>query len=108
MSFSGTRRSVKKKPVRVYEMKRLGVQLLEIVALISFFVGIGIDNLAVMAAAAAAGWAAVALSYMNFRKDMAKRSPEKRDALSVPKFTLYIAFTLAAALTLMTALSLVT
>ncbi len=106
MSFSGTGRS-KRKPLRVYNWQRLGVQLMEIAALLIFFVGIGLESLPIMLGAAAVGWGAVALAYNNFQKDMAKRSPERRDSLSVPKLAMYIAFTLAAALTLMALLTIV-
>lgn len=107
MSFSGTGRS-KKQPLQVYDWKRFVARVMEIAALMVFFVGIGLDSLLTMLVAAVIGWGAVALAYSTFKEDMAKRSPERRDTLSVPKVSMYIAFTLAAAITLMTVLTVFT
>lgn len=116
MSFSGTKRNKPKKksalianamkrPTDRRILKRLGVQALEVAALVLFFVGLGVDSIIVMAGAALIGWIAVALAYMNFQQAEAKLDLEKRDTISMPKVALYIAFTLAAALTIMTALT---
>jgi len=107
MSLSGSGRSVKDKTLKVFDATRLMVQLLEIGGLIVFFAGIGLDEILLMGAGAMLGWGATALAYHNFQKDMAKRTPDRRDAMSVPKLALYIAFTVASALTLMTLLSVV-
>lgn len=104
MSLSGIRKSGKKVPLPTDGLRRVAVQVLDVLALMVFFVGIGMGELLVMAAGAALGWAATGLAYHNFQRDVAKR-PDRRDAMSVPKISMYIAFTVAAALTLMTALS---
>lgn len=106
MSLSGIGRSGRKAPP-AYNMRRAAVQVLEVVALMVFFVGIGMGQLPIMAAGAAIGWGATGLAYYNFQDDV-KRRPDRRDAMSVPKASMYIAFTVAAALTLMTGLSLLT
>lgn len=106
MSFSGAGRRDKKEPLQTYNMRRVAVQVLEVLALMVFFVGMGLGGLVVMAAGAALGWGATALAYYNFQDYIVKRRPDRRDAMSVPKASMYIAFTVAAALSLMTALSL--
>ncbi len=108
MSFSGTGRSSKKEPLQTYNMRRVGVQILEVFALMVFFFGMGVGELLVMAAGAALGWGATGLAYYNFQDNIVKRRPDRRDSMSVPKASMYIAFTVASALTLMTALSMFT
>ncbi len=105
MSFSGAGRRDRKEPLQAYNMRRVAVQVLEVLALMVFFVGMGLGELAVMAAGAALGWGATAMAYRNFQDDIVRRSPDRRDAMSVPKASMYIAFTVAAALSLMTVLS---
>jgi|GEM_PF-1515271 len=117
MSFSGNKRSKPKKksalianatkrPMDRRILNRLGVQFLEIVALVLFFVGVGLDNLVVMIVAAVVGWLAVALAYTNYQKAEAKVDLlERRPVVNMPQVALYIAFTLAAALTIMAALT---
>ncbi len=115
MSFSGTDRSRKRKkalgassqgkPIRAHLTGRFGIQILEITALIVFFVGIGADNIIIMLLSPVIGWGAVALAYRAFQKDLNKHDPDRLIDLSMPKIVMYIAFTLATALSLMAVLT---
>lgn len=101
MSSSGIRQSSNKKRPQALSKRRSIVQIFEIGALVVFLIGMGLNKFIIMAAGALIGWVATIVAYHNFRETIVKIHPDRRDAMSIPKFTLYVSFTLASALSLM-------
>lgn len=109
MSLSGSKLSTKRKGTTTQieeRMWRMGTQVVEVFALMTFLVGLGLNSLLAMGLGAGLAWAAMGVAYYNHQRDMAKRAPDKRDALGVSKISMYVSFTLAAALSLMLAFTL--